>query len=192
MAIDLTWDIIVRFISENNEGLTLPKEFFDDWLRVATEESKHYKSLAKRLKEIGSHYGAYPAHDGLWESARDTMHSLLYRLCIEHMVHEARGIDVAPNTANRFRSGGDKGTADLLDVIHQDEITHVTNGMKWFKYVCTHSNPPKDPIETFHTIVREKFRGGLKPPFNHADRQKAGMTEEWYLPLVKQQTTTEK
>ena len=31
--------------------------------------------------------GALPVHDGLWQSATDTSHSLKHRLAIEHMVH---------------------------------------------------------------------------------------------------------
>eukprot|EP01103_Thecamoeba_quadrilineata_P005869 TRINITY_DN1561_c0_g1_i2.p2 TRINITY_DN1561_c0_g1~~TRINITY_DN1561_c0_g1_i2.p2 ORF type:complete len:143 (-),score=15.65 TRINITY_DN1561_c0_g1_i2:471-899(-) len=34
-AIDLTWDIIIRFVHEN-----LPVEYYDDWVRIASEEAK--------------------------------------------------------------------------------------------------------------------------------------------------------
>jgi len=61
---------------------------------------------------------------------------------IEDNVPEARGLDMMPTTVSRLRSGGDSVTANLLEVIHQDEITHVTAGMKWFKFFCEHSNPP--------------------------------------------------
>lgn len=180
MAVDLSWDIMVRF----QKMVDLPAEFYADWLKIAADEAKHYGLLKKRLEELGSHYGALPAHDSLWESAQKTSGSLLSRLCIEHMVHEARGLDQMPTTVARFRSGGDPVTADLLEVILEDEITHVTAGMKWFTYLCQHSDPPLDPIPTFHQVVRENFRGGLKPPFNTRAREKAGMTEEWYVPLV--------
>lgn len=33
------------------------------------------------------------------------------------MVHEARGLDVTPKTIEKFRGGGDKQTADLLEEI---------------------------------------------------------------------------
>lgn len=47
--------------------------------------------LESRLRELGSHYGALPAHDGLWESATMTAKSLAARLAVEHCVHEVRG-----------------------------------------------------------------------------------------------------
>ena len=42
-----------------------------------------------------------PAHDGLWESAAATAHSLPARLAVEACVHEARGLDVLPQTIAR-------------------------------------------------------------------------------------------
>jgi len=179
VAIDLSWDIIARFTHYN-----LPKEFYDNFVKVAGDESKHYTLLKERLVEMGSFYGELPGHDGLWKSAQETAHDLYTRLAIEHMVHEARGLDVTPKTIEKFRSGGDAKTADLLEVILVDEVTHVTAGLKWFTYLCEHSTPPKEAIPTFITIVKEHFRGSLKPPFNVPARDAAGMTPEWYLPLV--------
>ena len=51
--------------------------------------------------ELGSSYGAMEAHDGLWESAAATAHSLPARLAVESCVHEARGLDVLPQTIAR-------------------------------------------------------------------------------------------
>ncbi len=41
-------------------------------MQVAEDECRHFQLLEKRLEQTGSHYGALPAHDGLWESARET------------------------------------------------------------------------------------------------------------------------
>lgn len=46
--------------------------------------------LDKRLKELGSYFGALPIHNGLWESATVTKDDFLARLAVLHMVHEAR------------------------------------------------------------------------------------------------------
>jgi uncharacterized ferritin-like protein (DUF455 family) len=58
---------------------------------VAEDECRHYELLRRRLEEMGSHYGAFPGHEALWDSATATAHSLPARLAIEHAVHEARG-----------------------------------------------------------------------------------------------------
>ncbi|XP_020915072.1 uncharacterized protein LOC110252585 isoform X1 [Exaiptasia diaphana] len=186
-AIDLSWDIIARFSgTTQNNGQALPKDFFSDFVKVAKDEAKHYKMLSSRLKTLGSQFGDLPVHNGLWESAQETSHSLLSRLAIVHMVHEARGLDVHPKTYRRFLNSGDQETAELLEVLYKDEITHVAAGIKWFSFLCESTVPPLDKIPVFHELVRKHFRGYLKPPFDTAGRKQAGMTEAWYLPLVKQ------
>lgn len=66
----------------------MPRDFFTDFVKVAQDEGRHFTLLAERLKELGSFYGALPAHDGLWDSAIATSKDLLARLAIEHCVHE--------------------------------------------------------------------------------------------------------
>ncbi|PUZ40997.1 hypothetical protein GQ55_9G467900 [Panicum hallii var. hallii] len=261
-AVDLSWDIVARFGAQ----MRMPREFFDDFARVAQDEGRHYTVLSARLRELGSRYGALPAHDGLWDSATRTAHCLLARLAVEHCVHEARGLDVLPTTISRFRAGGDEQTAKLLeDIIYPEEVTHCAAGVRWFRYLClrpssddgpiSYSVPQSEPqspglpgvgtaddkavrdardeptsvqqieneptsklsqdvnsrdnmtqqvedglakcklgddvdkdeaavIQTFHRIVREYFRGPLKPPFNTEARKAAGFEPAWYEPLA--------
>lgn len=98
-AIDLSWDILLRFAYAAPGGSLMPRQFFTDWCKVAKEESQHYSSWKKRLEELGSFYGDMPAHDGLWDAAAATSDSLAARLAVIHCVHEARGLDVYPNSA---------------------------------------------------------------------------------------------
>lgn len=183
-AIDLSWDVVARFSSTRlHTGEPLPRQFFSDFVKVAGDEAKHYHLLEKRITELGSFFGALPVHNGLWQSATDTSHDLLARLAIVHMVHEARGLDVHPQTLSRFSSQGDSGSVAVLEVIYQDEITHVAAGLRWFTYVCAEEG--RDCLSTFHDLVKQHFKGYLKPPFNSEGRTTAGMTEEWYVPLVK-------
>ncbi|KDD72342.1 DUF455 hypothetical protein, partial [Helicosporidium sp. ATCC 50920] len=126
-AIDLSWDIIARF--GRDSSYALPRAFFDDFVAVAEDEARHYALLCARLREEGSHYGALPAHDGLWESATATRESLPARLAVEHCAHEARGLDVLPQTIARFRRAGDERSAALMsDVIYPEEVTHCAAG----------------------------------------------------------------
>ncbi|GAX74502.1 hypothetical protein CEUSTIGMA_g1951.t1 [Chlamydomonas eustigma] len=133
-AVDLSWDIIARF--GGNAEYNLPREFFDDFVTVAEDECRHFLLLEQRLKEVGSYYGALPVHDGLWESASHTAHSLPARLAVESCVHEARGLDVLPLTIAKFRNNGDEPTAALLErVVYPEEVNHCRAGVKWFRYL---------------------------------------------------------
>ena len=85
-AIDLALDMACRFVCQN-----LPKDFYNDWLCVADDESRHFLMLSDRLAQLGATYGDLPAHDGLWQAADATKHDLLARLAIAPLVLEARG-----------------------------------------------------------------------------------------------------
>ena len=91
-AIDLALDIVARFAREK-----MPQSFFDGWMTVALEEAKHFGLLSRRLGELGSHYGALPAHDGLWQAVEETAHDLSARLAVVPLILEARGLDVTPS-----------------------------------------------------------------------------------------------
>lgn len=175
-AIDLAWDMVGRF------GGTMPREFTDDWVQVAEDEARHFNMLQARLESYGASYGDCPAHDGLWQSAMDTAHDLKARLAIVPMVLEARGLDVTPAMIERLLNSGDRDSAEALTVIYEEEIHHVFAGQKWFKYLCKQDN--LDPQAIYQQLVKQYFKGHIKPPFNKKAREDAGLEEAFYLPLT--------
>lgn len=175
-AIDMALDVIARFATED-----MPRSFFDGWVMVAKEESKHFNLLRNRLTDLSSYYGALSAHGGLWESAQKTQHSLLARLAIVPLVLEARGLDVSPSLILQITDIGDHKTADIFRVIYEDEKGHVAVGSKWFRFLCQRHK--LDPALTFRKMVNEHFRGRLKPPFNDLARCKSGLTPLFYRAL---------
>jgi uncharacterized ferritin-like protein (DUF455 family) len=185
-AIDLAWDIIARFshYHEAAESFSLPIEFYEDWLKVADDEAKHFLMLSDRLADFNAQYGDLPAHDGLWESAEKTAHDFAARLAIVPMVLEARGLDVTPDMIELMKSQDDDKTAAMLKVIHDDEITHVRAGTVWFEKWCDYHG--KDIEEHFQFLVRTYFNASLKKPFNHPSREEAGMIRDWYEPLAEE------
>ena len=175
-AIDLALDIIIRFAGEQ-----IPRSFFDGWVTVAREEAKHFALLQKRLADYGLSYGDLPAHDGLWEAAGETGRDIGARLAIVPLVLEARGLDVTPPLIAKLRSVGDDATAEIFEVIYEDEKGHVAVGAKWFRFFCHKQGI--DPAETFQALVRKHFRGSLKPPFNDRARSSNGLTPLFYRSL---------
>ena len=172
-AIDLAWDMIARFGSND-----LPREFLDDWVKVGSEEALHFELLSQRLADLGAAYGDLPAHDGLWQAAEDTAHDLLARLAIVPLVLEARGLDVTPKMIADLERFGDIQSAAVLKIIYRDEIGHVAIGMRWFTYVAEARG--FDRQEAWRSLVGKHFKGVLKPPFNRAGRDAAKMPVEFY------------
>jgi uncharacterized ferritin-like protein (DUF455 family) len=172
-AIDLAFDLIGRFITAE-----VPDDFIDDWIKVGADEARHFLMLADRLEELDMHYGDLPAHDGLWQAAYDTRDDLLGRLVIVPLVLEARGLDVTPLMMQKFSQAGDDKSAKMLEIIFEDEKTHVKAGTRWFHYLCQEQN--LTPENSFQTMVERYFTGRLKPPFNDEARAQAGLPAHYY------------
>ncbi|MFN7224531.1 MAG: ferritin-like domain-containing protein [Paracoccaceae bacterium] len=176
-AVDLHWDIIARFTDH-----PMPIGFYDDWMKAADEEAKHFNLIGDCLQTLGSHYGAMPAHAGMWRAASDTALDLHGRLAVVPMVLEARGLDVTPGMIELFRKAGDSGSVAAMEVIYAEEVGHVAYGSKWFNWLCGRDGT--DPKEVFHALVRQYFHGKLKPPFNDEKRADAGLPLDFYWPLA--------
>ena len=169
-AVDLAADILVRFPDAG-----APLDFYNDWLGVLDDEAKHFLMLSGRLAAMGASYGDLPAHDGLWQAAQDTADDLLARLAVVPLVLEARGLDVTPRMIASLEKAGDADSVAVLNVIYREEIGHVAVGRKWFEHFCGDM-----PEQTWRRLVKQYFRGAVKPPFNDDARAEAGFGAGYY------------
>ncbi len=166
-AINLAWDAVYRFRD-------LPESYYSDWILVAKEEAYHFQLLRTRLNELGTDYGEFTAHNGLWDMAKRTAHDPMVRMALVPRVLEARGLDVTPGIINRLRQIGDEKTVAVLEIILRDEVGHVAIGSRWFKYFC--QQRALDSEQTFRELISQYFTRQMYGPFDYAARQKAGFT----------------
>ena len=164
-AINLALDAVYRFRD-------LPADYYADWLSVAVDEARHFNLLRRRLVELGSAYGALPAHNGLWEAACASADSCLKRMALVPRVLEARGLDVTPGMIDRLNRVGDRETVAILETILEEEVGHVRIGTRWFRHCCSRAGV--DPEPTFLALVAEHSRASIRAPFNRESRRRAG------------------
>ncbi len=167
-AINLGLDAAYRFRD-------MPAEFYDDWLRVADEEARHFTLLREHLHSLQSDYGDYPAHNGLWEMAQKTADDAIARMALVPRCLEARGLDVNPGIKAKLLANGDTDGAALLDIILRDEIGHVAIGNRWYHYLCERHGIDAEP--RYRELVEHYMKGPLRPPFHIEARREAGFSE---------------
>lgn len=167
-AINLALDAIYRFDH-------LPEQYYADWIQVAKEEALHFGLLDAHLHRIGSSYGSFPGHNGLWEMAVKTESSLLLRMALVPRVLEARGLDVSPGMISRLEDCGDLEGAEILTRILKDEIGHVAIGNRWYHWACAQGN--KDALAVFQALLDEYMPGKVRGPLHREARRMAGFTE---------------
>jgi len=177
-AIDLAADMVARFGSDKRIANSQQRAFITDWVQVCDDEARHFTMIETRLSELGSSYGALPAHGGLWQAAQATSHDLAARLAVAPMVLEARGLDVTPGMIKKLTNVNDLESAAILEVIYREEIAHVAAGARWFDHICRRES--RNPDTYFKFLVKTYYKGELKPPFNVEARELAGMNASLY------------
>ena len=168
-AINLALDAIWRFAD-------MPADYYQDWLRVATEEAHHFSLLAAHLATLGHGYGDFDAHDGLWAMVEKTKHDLVARMALVPRTLEARGLDATPPMQAKFARAGDVRAVEILGVILADEIGHVAIGNRWYRWLCERKG--LDPLAHYARLAARHDAPRAKPPFNLAARRRAGFSTE--------------
>lgn len=167
-AINLALDAAYRFRG-------MPEQYYRDWISVALDEARHFQMLAQRLQELDSSYGAFDAHNGLWEMAERTADSCLARMALVPRVLEARGLDVTPGMIARLRQLKDHASVDVLEVILAEEVRHVAIGSHWFAWCCRRES--LDPETTFIGLLGGIAKRSIQGPFNLPARRAAGFAD---------------
>ncbi|HNA78241.1 MAG TPA: ferritin-like domain-containing protein [Turneriella sp.] len=170
-AIDLALDSCYRFRH-------LPPQYYEDWLKVTFDETRHFVMLQKLLGQLGYHYGSFSVHTGIHDAMARSAHSLRQRMAATHRHLEANGLDAHPELARKMQLFDDplaKQISAALKVIFDDEVTHVHAGDFWFRYACTLDEVGTGIFaeDVQHAIPGTRFP---RPNLNREARLRAGFT----------------
>lgn len=171
-AINLAVDAVYRFRG-------MPTQYYDDWIKVATEECYHFAMIRHQLNRLNIDYGDLPAHQGLWDVAMYSADDVLHRMALVPRVLEARGLDVTPGMIHRVEKAGYFEFAEVLKIIFRDEIGHVRIGSFWFNRLCRARS--LDPAITFRAYLDrycDEMNAHISGPFQEDARKLAGFTEQ--------------
>ena len=102
--------------------------------RQAADEARHAALLCRRLVELNGRKGEFPVSNFEW-GVTLMLEDLPGRLAVENRTFEAGLIDLLGSLRDVWREAGDATTADLLDGILADEITHVRFANRWIRRI---------------------------------------------------------
>jgi uncharacterized ferritin-like protein (DUF455 family) len=167
-AIDLALDHALRFAD-------MPSAYYADWLRVASDEARHFGLLQAHLQGLGYEYGDFPVHAGLWQMAERTTHDVLARMAMVPRLLEARGLDATPPIQRKLAEVGDMAAVAVLEIIAKDEEDHVRLGDQWYRYLCAQRG--LEPEATFRELIVRYQGPWPQTPLNEVARRAAGFSE---------------
>lgn len=149
-AIDLALDAAYRFRDVGDE-------FIDDWLKVASDEVRHFVMINELLHEMGSSYGEHMVHDALFEASKQTQ-TLLERMAVVPRYLEANGLDATPLILQKLEPLRKDPMVlkiiDALQIILDEEVDHVRRGDRWFHFACERQKVSPD---VFFEIIERHY-----------------------------------
>jgi uncharacterized ferritin-like protein (DUF455 family) len=170
--------------------------------RQAADEARHSSVLLRRVRELGGEKGEFPVANYEW-GVTMMLGDLPGRLAVQNRTFEAGLIDILGTLRKVWRAAGDGETADLLDGILADEITHVRFANRWIRRMTE-----EDPRQLLKVAMAVHFLGranravGIQegdvnaagialspqeaPAVNVEDRLEAEFTEEEVLEVLRQ------
>jgi uncharacterized ferritin-like protein (DUF455 family) len=177
-AINLALDAVWRFSG-------MPSAYYSQWLRVAAEEAHHFSLLRTQLQSLGHDYGDFPAHTGLWDMVERTKGDVVARMALVPRTLEARGLDATPPMQAKLRKVGSPEAlkiVDILDIILQDEVSHVAIGNHWYRWLCERDG--LDPVAHFRQLCMAHSAPRVRAPINTEARRLAGFTNDEIAELL--------
>ncbi len=109
-----------------------PPAFRRAVLQTLKDEQEHTRLYLERMAACGVQFGDLPVSGYFWRAVAPMENPLDYVAGLS-LTFEQANLDFARHFARGFATVGDDATAQLLDRIYRDEITHVACGLKWFR-----------------------------------------------------------
>lgn len=132
LAIEMMACALLLYPHENEEQ----KKFKMGVLGSLIDEQKHFKLYVKRLNELGYEFGDFPLNDFFW-GQMEKLKTPSHYLSVMALTFEAANLDFAHFYKHVFEELGDQETANILNTVLEDEISHVNLGVhflsKWKK-----------------------------------------------------------
>ncbi len=99
-------------------------------IKSLKDEQKHFSLYSKRMNDLGYEFGDFPLNDFFWKHMHQMKTPAEY-LAIMALTFEAANLDFAHFYEKVFRNEGDMKTANILKVVYDDEISHVSFGVNY-------------------------------------------------------------
>lgn len=128
LAIEMMAAAILIYPHKTEEDIRFKKGI----LTALKDEQKHLALYIGRVNELGYEFGDFPLNDFFWKQMEKLKTPSQY-LAMMALTFEAANLDFAQHYSKIFRELGDDKTADILQLVLEDEISHVSFGSHWMK-----------------------------------------------------------
>jgi uncharacterized ferritin-like protein (DUF455 family) len=177
LAIEMMACAILLFAKTHPHQLALMRSI----AAALKDEQKHFKLYVHRIEELGHCFGDFPLNNFFWNYMRKASTPESF-LAMMSLTFEQANLDFAIFYRDVFLQHGDATTANIMQVVLDDEIKHVAVGSFWL-------NKWKDNKELFdyylaclpENLTPNRSKGIL---INKEVREQAGLDENYINKLI--------
>ena len=117
-----------------------PIAFRRGLIAILADEQRHLRLYIDRLAAHGLGFGDQPVTGHFWNKLEHFV-GPCELVCAMNLTFENANLDFAADYAAAARAAGDTATADALDQVHADEISHVHFGWVWLRRLTGDADP---------------------------------------------------
>lgn len=153
----------------------MPSSFRRGCLGILAEEQDHCRRYVERLRAMDRDFGDFGVTAHFWRKCERVSTPFEF-LCVMGLTFENANLDFALEHAEAARAVGDEATAQVLELVHEEETRHVAFAWRWFQKLKPEG---ADDWEIYCKTVRaphgpDRARGAT---FDEAARRAAGMSD---------------
>lgn len=160
----------------------MPRAFRTGCAKILADEQRHMTLFVQRLEALGGHFGEERVNGHFWSQV-PRLTTPLELVCTLGLTFEGANLDFSREHADAARAAGDAETADVLELVHDDEIDHVRFAWVWFQRLAPADD---DRFEAFerHATVEHAAARARGTTFDVAAREAAGLPADFVARLA--------
>ena len=128
LAIEMMAAAVLLYPHKTEEDIRFKKGI----VTALKDEQKHLMLYIRRLNELGYEFGDFPLNDFFWRQMEKLTTPAQY-LSVMALTFESANLDFAQFYRDVFKKLGDERTSQIMDIVLEDEISHVAFGAHWMK-----------------------------------------------------------
>lgn len=127
LAIEMMAAAILKLqVSDDKENQLIQKGL----LKTIADEQKHLKLYINRMNDFRVEFGDYPLNDFFWRQMGEIENYSMF-FSVMALTFEQANLDFALFYADVFKGVGDQKSAKIMNIVLEDEISHVAFGRTW-------------------------------------------------------------
>ncbi|EPZ51704.1 PF04305 family protein [Bacteriovorax sp. BAL6_X] len=145
-------------------------------LQTIDDEIKHFNLYRKRMNDFGIDFGDLPVNDFFWRQMQKITSFEEY-FAVMALTFEAANLDFAKFYRDIFQGVDDKKSAAILNVVYEDEISHVGFGVHWLNKWRNQSDLWEFYVQSLPDLLSPARAKGMI--FDREGRVRTGMDDDF-------------